>query len=290
MIKRILLADNDQSFLKTRGDILRDSGYQVIPAATVEEAKRILDAGNIDLAILDIRLERENDELDISGLNLAKKSDPTIPKILLTKYPSYPLVREALGAELDGLPAAVRFVAKQEGPEALLRAVQESLQIINRWFRTTQDDITRQLYEDYQRARKEANIHYWISLGISLLFSIPIIAGVLLVLWGNVGIGIVSAVSGIVIEIVTMLFSSRLDYSHRRVDKYHEELLQSKRLENLLSACNDLAVEANKDKTMIQIIQRTTDGWMRPPHMKSASNQALRKTRRKKDDQQEQHE
>ncbi|HJQ70238.1 MAG TPA: response regulator [Blastocatellia bacterium] len=288
MIKRILLADNDEAFLKTRREILEDAGYQVIPAASPEEAKRVLDAGNIDLAILDNRLEDNNDQRDISGLTLAKRSNPQIPKILLTEYPTYDLVREALGADLDGLPAAVKFVAKREGSEALLRAVRDSLKIFNTWFRATQDEITRQLYEDYERARKEANIHYWVSLTMSLVFAVPIIAGLILVLSGQTSLGVITTISGVVVEIVNMLFSSRLDYLHKRVDSYHEELLQSKRLENLLSACNDLAVELNKEKSIMQIIQQTTDGWMKPSVRRRPTGKTTRRRRPKSEAGQEQ--
>ena len=279
MIKRILLADNDPDFLRTRRAILEDAGYQVIPAANPDEAKRILDAGNIDLAILDIRLDDNKNERDISGLTLAKKTNPQIPKILLTQFPTYDLVRESLAADLDGLPAAVKFVVKQEGAEAMLRAVRDSLKIFNTWFRATQDEITAQLYEDYKRARKEANIHYWVSLGMSLVFAVPIIVGLILVLTGYVSVGIITTISGVVVEIVNLLFSSRLDYLHRRVDNYHEELLQSKRLENLLSACNDLAVELNKEKSIMQIIQRTTDGWMKPNTRRRSTRKVTRRRR-----------
>jgi len=123
----ILFTDNDPDFLKTRAEFLEEEGYLVIPAANPTEARRKLELGGIDLAIVDIRLENDDDERDTSGLTLAKKVARTVPKIILTGYPAYQAVREALGPAQDGLPPAVDFVAKQEGPEALLAAIRRAL-------------------------------------------------------------------------------------------------------------------------------------------------------------------
>jgi DNA-binding response OmpR family regulator len=124
---KILFADNDPDFLDTRAEFLEQAGYRVLKAYTLEQARQLLETAYVHLAILDIRMENEDDEKDISGLTLAK--DPvfrTIPKIILTGYPSYQAVREALGPALDGLPPAADFLAKQEGPEALIQAVERA--------------------------------------------------------------------------------------------------------------------------------------------------------------------
>src|SRR5258705_11551110 len=115
MTKRILFADNDSSSLAARKEFLEQEGYEVLPAATVDEARRVLEHHLVDLAVIDVRLSTDTDERDWSGLALANETDKAIPKIILTRYPTYDLVREALGPHLDGLPAAVDFVAKQEG-------------------------------------------------------------------------------------------------------------------------------------------------------------------------------
>ncbi|HEX8091782.1 MAG TPA: hypothetical protein VF762_23215, partial [Blastocatellia bacterium] len=192
----------------------------------------------------------------------ARTVSPSVPKIILTKFPTYQAVRDALGASADGLPPVVEFIAKQEGTETFLQAVRNALKIMNVWFRATQEGITTQLDEDYARARKEANIHYWICLGISLAGAIIVMLGTILALGGHQRTGIVSAISGIVIELVNLLFFTRLDGAYRRVDRYHEELLQSKRLENLLSACGEFSDVANREQTIMRIIQTTSKQWM----------------------------
>ena len=125
----ILFADNAPAFLATQAELLVAAGYQVLSATTLAEARRLLETGRVHLAILDIRMVDDEDERDVSGLDLAK--DPAyraIPKIILTGYPTYTAVREALGPALDGLPPAVAFVAKSEGPEAMIQAVKEAFE------------------------------------------------------------------------------------------------------------------------------------------------------------------
>ena len=80
----ILFADNDVDFLQTRTEFLLESGYQVIPASTPDEVIKKLELGNIDLAVLDIRLTNDDDERDKSGLQVAVEIAQAVPKIILT--------------------------------------------------------------------------------------------------------------------------------------------------------------------------------------------------------------
>ncbi len=122
---RILFADNDEAFRTTRAHFL--TAYDVLHASSVKEAEQLLQDQWVHLAILDIRLQDDDEEQDTSGLSLAKHDTyRPIPKIMLTGYPTYQHVREALGPLLDGLPAAVDFIAKQDGPEVLLQAIEKA--------------------------------------------------------------------------------------------------------------------------------------------------------------------
>jgi len=125
----ILFADNDPDFIKNRSEFLEQEGFRVIPASSLTEARRALEQGGIDLAILDIRVIDDDDDRDVSGLTLAKDSAyRSIPKIIQTGFPSVQTVREALGPALDGLPPAIDFISKEEGPEAMLRSVRKALE------------------------------------------------------------------------------------------------------------------------------------------------------------------
>ncbi len=123
----ILFADNEPNLLDTSKEFLEKAGYTVITASNPTEAKRKLELGGIDLAILDLRLENDDDERDVSGLVLAKRVARSIPKIIVTSFPSYDYVREALRPQLDGLPGAVGFLARDEGLTALLETVEDIL-------------------------------------------------------------------------------------------------------------------------------------------------------------------
>lgn len=120
---KILLADNDPEYLKTCEEILEAQGYDVIPASGYEEAERLFQSTPIDLAVVDLRLRDDRDEADLSGLALIKRVAPEVPKILLTAFPSVEVARRALKRDFNEVPSAVDFVAKQEGADALLRAV-----------------------------------------------------------------------------------------------------------------------------------------------------------------------
>jgi hypothetical protein len=103
---------------------LEQEGYKVLLAVNPTDAKRLLENGGIDLAILDIRLTNDDDEKDTSGLIIAKTVAPSVPKIILTGYPTFANVRESLGyMTTSGMPAAVNFLDKAEGPNAMIHAI-----------------------------------------------------------------------------------------------------------------------------------------------------------------------
>lgn len=124
----ILFIDNDPDFLQTRAEFLQRAGYQVVEAVSVEQARQLLEEGFFHLMIVDIHMVDDTDEHDRSGLALAK--DPaylSVPKIILTIDESFETAREALRPGPDGLPAAVHYLGKKEGPQAMIEAVQEAL-------------------------------------------------------------------------------------------------------------------------------------------------------------------
>ncbi len=138
----ILLADNDQEFLESRGEFLQEEGFNVVKVSDSTQARRKLEEGDVDLAILDIRLENDADDHDLSGLRVAQeaaKQIPTliasgyfqdwVPTIMLTGFPSYEDIREALEPKVGEIPATVAFISKQEGPEAMLVAVRKALKL-----------------------------------------------------------------------------------------------------------------------------------------------------------------
>jgi DNA-binding NtrC family response regulator len=120
---KILFADNDAEFLRTRKEILEAESYEVISASSPDEAAALLQDATVDLAIVDLRLRDDKDEADISGLALITSAAPNVPKILMTAYPTVEMTRRALKLDVANISAAVDMVAKQEGVEMLLRSI-----------------------------------------------------------------------------------------------------------------------------------------------------------------------
>ncbi|MCA9945564.1 MAG: DNA-binding response regulator [Anaerolineales bacterium] len=130
---QILLADDDQIFLRTCRSRLEEAGYTVLSATNPDDAIDILQTKRVHLAILDLRMERDDDEKDKSGLLVAKQTSRLIPKIILTKFPAYQDVVEVLKQDLQGYQAAVEFLDKRDTkPNQLVTAVEEILdQFVN---------------------------------------------------------------------------------------------------------------------------------------------------------------
>ncbi len=120
----LLLMDNMQGTLDKWGSLLEEVGYSVEKAPTLEQAEHVLTNEWVHLAILDIRMIDEDDENDISGLLLAQKPEfSDIPKIILTAFQSFEYVRAVLTPNAHGIRSAENFIAKDEGPRALIEAI-----------------------------------------------------------------------------------------------------------------------------------------------------------------------
>lgn len=127
MASTMLIADNDQARLQVLQEFFQAHGFQVDTAVNPTAARTFLLRRQFAVAVLDIRLNDDYDESDISGLLLAKTNPSSTPIIILTAFADIESVREALGANIHGLPVAVDFISKSEGLDALLTAVRKTI-------------------------------------------------------------------------------------------------------------------------------------------------------------------
>ncbi len=129
--KQILLADNNLATLQLTQQFLTHEGYRVLVASTPLEAWRISNEQDVDIILLDVRLENDADENDLSGIRLAESLNGKMatPIIIITSFESVKTVRQSLRRSYGLPPPAVDFVSKQEGFEALLLAIQKALLI-----------------------------------------------------------------------------------------------------------------------------------------------------------------
>jgi len=129
-MRRVLFADNNQDFANIRAAFLERAGFQVIKAYSAISAIEILQKRWVHVAILDMRLENDDDPDDTSGLKLAKDiAFRHIPKIILTAYPTYEYVREVMGPSTKGLPPAIDFISKEEPVQAMINAVERAFSV-----------------------------------------------------------------------------------------------------------------------------------------------------------------
>jgi DNA-binding NarL/FixJ family response regulator len=257
----ILFADNDTDFLNIRKEFLEMAGYQVITTASSIEARMLLEQAQVDLAILDVRLLDDSDDKDVSGLKLAKETTRSVPKIILTGFPTYEAVREALGPDLEGLAPASDFLAKQEGPQALLRAVREVFRFELRQFHETIEEISEQLERNYEEARRQARADHWTSVGLATAGILILLAAIALAFLGKSTISAVSVIGGIVAEGMGFLLFKRVAIARERMEQYIAERAKIIEFEASLAACNELSSSDEQDECRRRVMKEAIERW-----------------------------
>jgi len=126
--KTILFADNNAYFLDARAEYL-DDAYTILKASSPAEARVLMETRRIHLAILDIRMENDDDDNDISGIELAKEElFLRVPTIILSSYGTREQIVEMMAPALEGLPAAVDFVDKKAHADQMVSAVERAFE------------------------------------------------------------------------------------------------------------------------------------------------------------------
>jgi len=228
-------------------------------------------------------------------LLLAKEANPDVPKIVLTKYPSYQVVREALGSSADGPPPAIGFIAKQEGLDALNAVVKLALaqfpplleknllQIFqapapvtlrNRLEQLGIEDTTQRLLKSYEKTASELT-HYrehesgkasqlhTAGLIARVLGLLLILISIALLLTGSITSGIVTLVAGTIANAIEVLFSRREDKAHERVRAYFEQLLEINRIGNIITICEALESSSDRDTYRKKVIDHIiNEKWL----------------------------
>lgn len=127
--EHILIVENDPDYCRLMQATLSSAGFEVTMADNPARARPLLERSPIDLAVINIRLLNDADAKDVSGLELAKSCAQDLPKIMMTAYASVDYVREALSPQLNGIPPAKGFFAKQEGFDALITLIRKTLSL-----------------------------------------------------------------------------------------------------------------------------------------------------------------
>ncbi len=83
---RILVVEDEPSVLTTYCMILKQKGYEVVAAASSQEARRALDQNRLDLLLCDLSLEEKDSGFEV--IQYARHHRPELPSLLLTGYAS----------------------------------------------------------------------------------------------------------------------------------------------------------------------------------------------------------
>ncbi|NCC32528.1 MAG: DNA-binding response regulator [Chloroflexia bacterium] len=122
----LLIVDDVPETVKTTGELLALHGFHVYTATNPEQALQVVEATRIHLVLLDLCLTGDGDPSD-GGLDLAQALDAAIPKIIITKFPSFDTLYRTLPAAGQNA-FIVDYVLKQDGFEHLLQRIKDALE------------------------------------------------------------------------------------------------------------------------------------------------------------------
>ena len=115
---RILVVDDEEYLREILGDSLKEEGYSIDTAEDGVEGLKKISAKTYDLVLLDIRMPRK-DGLEV--LHALKKSDPTLPVIIITGLASIDEIKDAIKS------GAFSVLKKPFDIEELLGLVEKAL-------------------------------------------------------------------------------------------------------------------------------------------------------------------
>jgi len=142
-VARILIADDEETFLQSMGALLRREGYTCDCVRDAQEAAAALDKTTYDLLITDIYMPG-NAELEF--LSELQKRGSIIPVIVVTGYPSVPTAVESLRLSVvDYLikpvdfPVVQQCVSRAIDKGRVLRTLHKTQEEMREWVKTMED-------------------------------------------------------------------------------------------------------------------------------------------------------
>jgi DNA-binding NtrC family response regulator len=118
MNERILVVDDDPGLSEVIGMLLEREGYAVQSAGTLKQGISLLEAGEPDLVVTDLKLP-DGTGLDVIAAIRARR--PVLPIIMITSYSS---MESAIAALRGG---AVDYIIKPFNNDDLLKAIARAL-------------------------------------------------------------------------------------------------------------------------------------------------------------------
>ena len=110
----ILSVDDEPNLLQTREEVLRLAGYEVLSAVDGEQALEVFAAHRVDLVVLDFHMPKMDGGIVAQQM---KQRKPLVPIIIQSAFSAAKVV----------VTCATCFIAKGEGPAALLEKIKPLL-------------------------------------------------------------------------------------------------------------------------------------------------------------------
>ncbi len=171
----VLIADNDQRHRESLAEFLTEEGYEVLEASTPAEARQLLRAGNLDVAVLDVRLTDDSDPHDTSGLDVACSVAPNTPKVLITRFDQPEFLQRVLdrllechhqNTDINIAGALIDIFPTDAGFRALSRIVQRSHAVGRnmRRLREETQQVLQEVVNNNSELRRQATLNHRLSL------------------------------------------------------------------------------------------------------------------------------
>jgi len=118
MKERVLLIDDDPGLSEVIGMLLEREGYAVARTATVKQGIALVEAGELDLVVTDLKLP---DGTGLDAVKAIRARHPALPIIMITSYSS---MESAIAALRLG---AVDYIIKPFNNDEFLNAIARAL-------------------------------------------------------------------------------------------------------------------------------------------------------------------
>lgn len=113
-IRRILVCDDDNSFRKRLSKALRDRGFLVFEASSVDQGYEVVQEFGVDACLIDLRMPGGD------GLQLVEKLNRDYPKIRSVVFTGFGTIQTALEAIRKG---AVNYLTKPAGIDEIIASI-----------------------------------------------------------------------------------------------------------------------------------------------------------------------
>lgn len=118
---RVLLVDDNVSLLLTLRLVLERNGFEVVPAANVNEALKFIGSQNFDVLLSDLHMPQPGDGLTV--VSAMRNSNPKAVTMIFSAYPEMSQAAAALLKQAD------EILLKPLGAEVLVHAIRDRLAV-----------------------------------------------------------------------------------------------------------------------------------------------------------------